>query len=177
MPRSPPCAPRVTDDVRVVRVGAVNRAAALVRYNRAERNNPSLLAAATEAKFPWSFDVALERRDSMSNMRRQYGRLAGVDTVVTLDSEAPLVADQIVVFNPGSRPWRVTVRPSASGSLLSGAGMTRVLVAPGRQSTISLAALTQAGVAVVVDASGPVVAERFSAGPWGLTHAPGVPGS
>lgn len=167
----------LTGDARVERVGAVNRAAALVRFNRVERNNPSLVATATEAMFPWSFDVALKRSDSMSNMRRQYGRLAGVDTVVTLESQAPLVADQVVVFNPGSRPIGVSVRPTAGGSALSGAGLTRVLVAPGRQATISLAALTQTGVAVVVDASGPVVAERLSAGPWGITRAPGVPSS
>jgi hypothetical protein len=49
------------------------------------------------------------------------------------------------------------------------------LLVPGRKITISLAALARPGVAVVVDGSGPVVAERFTAGPFGVTRAPGVP--
>jgi hypothetical protein len=165
----------LTRDGRVQRVGAVNRAAALVRFQRLERNNPSLLATATEAKFPWSFDVALKRADSMRNMSRQYGRLSGVDTVVTLADQPPLVADELVVFNPGSRPVRVSVTPTADGSTLSGRGMRNVPIAPGRQVTIALVALTKAGVAVVIDATGAVVAERFTAGPSGITRAPGVP--
>jgi hypothetical protein len=72
---------------------------------------------------------------------------------------------------------RVSVGASAEGSILPGAGMRDVVVAPGHQVTISLVALSKKGAAAVVTASGAVVAERFTAGPWGSTRTAGVPGA
>jgi hypothetical protein len=161
-------------DSRVSGARFVSRSAALIRFRRVERNNPALLESTTKDMLPPSFDVALGNRESMDNMRRQYARTAGVDAVVSLASQGPPVVDEVVVLNPGSRAVQVSVTPTAGGSALSGRGMTQVVVEPGRQVTISLVSLDRTGVAVVVGATGPVVAERFTAGPWGVTRSPGA---
>jgi hypothetical protein len=64
---------------------------------------------------------------------------------------------------------------SAAGGGLTAAGMTGVIVAPGRMIVISLVGLAKPSGAAVVSASQPVVAERFVALPGGATRSPGVP--
>jgi len=69
----------------------------------------------------------------------------------------------------------VSLVATAGGSTLAGLGMSNVEVAPLHQVTVSLVALERKGAAVVVHATGAVVAERFTGGPWGVTRSPGVP--
>ena len=89
--------------------------------------------------------------------------------------ERPPVADEVVVLNPGTRPVTVSVVATAGGSQLDAPGLTGVVIEPGRQATLPLVTLDRRGAAVVVTATAPVVAERFTAGPWGVTAPSGVP--
>ena len=156
-------------------VHGVSRDEALKAFKIAERNNPALLASVTRAMLPVVFDVQVTADQWVAPLVQFVGGRAGVGSVVTAAKQPAPVADELVVLNPGSRSVQVSVTPTARGTVLSGAGMTKVLLVPGRQVTISLVALAPTGVAVVVDASGPVVAERFTAGPFGVTRSPGVP--
>ena len=92
-------------DGHVKRVQTVTRDAALARSAPPNANNPSLLASVTSAMMP----VIVRRRQRSDRWITPLGSTSagGVDTVVTLESQAPLVADQVVVLNPGSRPVRV----------------------------------------------------------------------
>jgi Family of unknown function (DUF5719)/FtsX extracellular domain len=159
----------------VARFRSVTRAAALANLLARERDNPSLARSMTSAMMPASFDVSA-RSDSLISVLRQYfGARAGVDSVVTAATEGPQFDDDVVVLNPGTRPVRVSVTATAGGSSPSAPGTTDVEIAPGRQATISLVSLKSSGAAASVSATGPVVAERLSAGPWGVTRSPGVP--
>jgi hypothetical protein len=164
-------------DSHVKRFHLVTQTDALAHFQRAERNNPALLASTTKEMLPASFDVALTSSLSMGRLRFLFLRLAGVDTVVSLASQRPPVVDEVVVLNPNTRAVQVTVTPTAGGSTLSAPGMAHLVVVPGRQVTISLVSLDRMGVAVLVSATGPVVAERFTAGKWGVTRSPGASGS
>ena len=162
----------------VKRVRTVTREAALTFFRVAERNNPALLESVTSAMLPVSFDVEVQSADLIEAIRKYVSPRPGVDRVVTVANQGARFADDVVVFNPGRRAVRVSLTATGAGSRLSGAeltGLTSITVAPGRQATISLVSISRTGVAVVVDATGPVVAERFTAGPWGVTRAPGVP--
>jgi hypothetical protein len=159
----------------VQRVHTVTRDVALLAFRTTARHNPALLRSVTAAQLPVTFDVAVAGSDWIEPLRTYLRAKAGVATVVTVKSEGPSFTDDIVVFNPRSRPVTVTVTPSASGKVSTGAGLRGIVIAPGRQATISLVTLSERNAAVVVAASAPVVAERLTAGPWGVTHAPGVP--
>jgi hypothetical protein len=159
----------------VRRVGTVTREAALANFRAGARDNPVLLKTVTAASLPVTFDVAAKSSHWIARLRGFVRSKAGVGTVVTVASESPVFTDDVIVLNPGSRPVTVSVVPTAGGSTLSGVGTTGVPIAPGRQVTISLVSLHSKAVAVVVNASGPVVAERLVGGSWGATRAPGVP--
>ena len=124
---------------------------------------------------PVVFDVEVESSQWITPLRRYLAAKAGVDTVVTVATQPPVVADDVVVFNPGTRSVSVSMTATAAGAALSGRAMTNLVVPPGRHVTISLVPLGQKGAAVVVSATAPVVAERFTAGSWGATRSPGVP--
>ena len=159
----------------VQRVHGVSRDEALANFRIAERNNPALLASTTSAMLPVVFDVEVTGDRWVAPLVKFLGPRPGVDAIVTVANQPARVADELVMFNPGSHSVYVSVTPTAGGAVLKGSGMTKVLLAAGRQVTISLVGLARTGVAVVVDASGPVVAERFTAGPFGVTRSPGVP--
>jgi len=157
------------------RVHTVTRAAALANYKNAHRDNAALLKSVTAATMPVTFDVVATNEQWIVPLRTYFGSRSGVDTVVSSATERPQLTDDVVVFNPGPRAVHVSVGPTASGRTVSGPGMNDLLVAPGRQVTVSLVELDRKGIAVVVNATGPVVAERFTGGPWGVTRSPGVP--
>jgi hypothetical protein len=159
----------------VARVHTVKREAALAVVRAAQRNNPAFLRSVTSAMMPVSFDVVVKSDVWIAPLKRLLSARDGVSTVVSAGSEAPPVADDVVVLNPGTRAVTVSLVATARGSVLTGQGMSNVIIAPLRQATISLVALERTGAAVVVHASAPVIAERFTAGPWGVTRSPGVP--
>jgi Family of unknown function (DUF5719)/FtsX extracellular domain len=162
-------------DPHVKSVRTVTRNAALAAFEAANRDNPALIASVTSAMMPVSFNVNDRADKFLPRLTRYFGSRVGVDAVVTAASQGPGYADDVVVLNPETRPVRISLVVMAGGSTLSGPAMTGVVVAPLHQVTISLLSLARTGVAVVVDASGPVVAERFTGGPWGVTRSPGVP--
>ena len=100
------------------RVRVVNRTAALAAFRKAARNNPALLETATLDTMSVSFDVQLENPATMTAMSRKYARYAGVEQVVTVDSQPPAAADEVVVFNPGARAVSVTLVPVASSTVV-----------------------------------------------------------
>ncbi len=153
----------------------VTRDAALTAFRAAQRDNPTLVANTTSASMPVTFDVVAHGTSWIKPLTEYFGVRPGVDTVVTVANEGPGYTDDVVVFNPGSRAAVVSLVATAGGSTLSGLGMTNVEVAPLHQVTVSLVALERKGVAIVVHATGAVVAERFTGGPWGVTRSPGVP--
>jgi hypothetical protein len=163
-------------DGHVRRFHMVTREEALSTFAGIERDNPALLQSVTKDMLPVSFNVVVKNQASVAVVTRRDRTRAGVDRILTADVLRPTVVDDVVVLNPGSHAVRVSVVTTAGGATLTGQGMSNVLVAPGRQVTISLLALVRTGAAAVVSASGPVVAERFTGGPWGVTRAPGVPG-
>jgi hypothetical protein len=153
----------------------VKQDAALRIFRASQRDNPALLASVTSDMLPVSFDVQATSDAVVATLGSRLRLRAGVASVVSLANEAPAVADDVVVLNPGTRPARVSVLPTAGGATLPGPGTTDVVVGPGGQVTISLVTLERTGAAAVVDATAPVVAERFTAGPFGVTRSPGVP--
>jgi hypothetical protein len=159
----------------VTRARKVSRDDALKFFRTVNRNNPALIEHTTSAMVPPSVDVEVQGSDLIEPIKNFVSQRPGVERVVTVATQGARYTDDIVVFNPGHRAVRVSLTATAAGSRLTGAGMTSITIAPGRQATISLALLTQKGVAVALAATGPVVAERFTAGPWGVTRAPGVP--
>jgi hypothetical protein len=165
----------VKRDGHIVRFATVTRSAAKRLYLQANRDNPSLIANASEATMQMSFNLVVKSQSFLELLRTRYASRPGVAAVVSVAGEGPRVTDDIVVLNPGARPVRVTVVASGAGSTLRGAGMRDVVVAPGNHVTISLVGLTEKNAAAIVTASGPVVAERFTAGTWGATRSPGVP--
>jgi hypothetical protein len=156
-------------------VRTVTRAAALTAFRAAQRDNPALLASTTSAMMSVTFDVVAYSSKWITPLTQYFGPRLGVDTVVTLANEGPGYADDVVVLNPGSHAAVVSFVATAGGATLSGPGLTNVEIAPFHQVTISLLAFERKDVAVVVHATGGVVAERFTGGPWGVTRSPGVP--
>ncbi len=167
----------IVQNGHIARFHTVNRAEALEKFRAANRDNPALIASTTAATMPVSFDVGATGSALITPLRRYLAARPGVATVVTAATQRPLLADELVVLNPGRSSVRVSVVASAAGAVLSGVGLRDVLVGPGGQVTISLVGLARAGAAAVVTATGPVVAERFVGGPWGMTRSAGVPGS
>jgi hypothetical protein len=159
--------------VRSVRT--VTRDAALTAFREAQRDNPTLVANTTRASMAVTFDVVARGSTWITPLTQYFGARPGVARVVTVANQGPVYTDDVVIFNPGSRAAVVSLVATAGGSTLSGLGMTNVEVAPLHQVTVSLVALERKGVAVVVHATGAVVAERFTGGPWGVTRSPGVP--
>jgi hypothetical protein len=159
--------------VRSVRT--VTREAALTAFRAAQRDNPTLVANTTSASLPVTFDVVAHGSTWIAPLTQYFAARPGVDTVVTVANQGAVYTDDVVVFNPGPRAAVVSLVATAGGSTLGGLGMTNVEVAPLHQVTVSLVALERKGVAVVVHATGAVVAERFTGGPSGLTRSPGVP--
>ena len=159
----------------VARFYTVNRVQALRNFGAANHDNPALIASTTAAMMPVSFDVAATGSTWITPLRQYLDARPGVATVVTAATQRPLVADELVVLNPGRSSVHVSVVATAAGSVLSGRGLRDVLVGPGGAVTISLVGLARTGAAAVVTATGPVVAERFVGGPWGVTRSEGVP--
>jgi hypothetical protein len=159
----------------IQRVHTVTRDVALNAFRSTARDNPALLGTVTRDMVPVTFDVAVESSHWIEPLRSYLAAKDGVATVVTVANEGPLLADDVVVLNPGSRPVTVSMTATAGGKASVGAGMTGIVIAPGRQATVSLLPLAERNAAVVVRATGPVVAERLTAGPWGVSRAPGVP--
>jgi hypothetical protein len=166
----------IVQNGHIARFHTVNRVEALGRFRAANHDNPALIASTTPAMMPVSFDVGATGSSWIAPLAQYLGGRPGVATVVTAATQRPLVADELVVLNPGRAAVHVSVVASAAGSVLSGPGMRDVPVVPGGQVTISLVGLTRTGAAAVLSATGPVVAERFVAGPWGVTRSAGVPG-
>ena len=162
-------------DGHIVRFTTVSRSAAKRAYLQANRDNPSLIANASEATMQMSFNLVVKSQSFLTLLHNRYASRAGVAAVISVAGQAPPVTDDVVVLNPGTRPVRVTVVASAAGSILRGAGMRDVVVSPGDQVTISLVGLAGKNAAAVVTASGPVVAERFTGGTLSATRSPGVP--
>jgi len=167
----------VQQDGHVESFKAVARKDALAAFLAANRDNPALVTGMNESKVAASFAVKAKSASFISLLRRRLAAHSGVAQVLLATGQKPPVTDAVVVFNPGPRVVRVTLVALANGTELRVPGMSGITIAPNRQATVSLLAVSQPAAAVRVTASGPVVAERFIALPTGTTRAPGVPGS
>lgn len=164
-------------DGHVASSHTVTRKDALAAFLAANRDNPVLVTGMNESKVAVSFDIAAKSKSFVALLQRRLAAHAGVAQILLATKQKPAAVDDVVVFNPGSRPVRVALVALADGDVLRATGMTGITIAPNRQATISLLAVSRPAAAVRVAASGPVVAERFTSLPTGSTRAPGLPGS
>jgi hypothetical protein len=88
----------------------------------------------------------------------------------------PASLDRVVVLNPGTRPVTFHLTEHHAGRVSTPPKMARVRLAPGKRAVVDLNALNvRPDAFVVVDATGPVVVDRESAGMPGVTAAAVIP--
>jgi hypothetical protein len=166
--------PAGTDFRVVMNASATDSRIASVRAVLTHNHHVKSVRTATHAAGPVTLDVAATKVAYIASLIEYARKRPGVDTVVTA-TKGPSYADDIVVLNPGPRAAVVSLVATAGGDTVPGPGMTNVEIAPFHAVTMPLVTLAQKGVAVVLHATGAVVAERFTGGPWGVTRSPGVP--